>query len=80
MEQAHIRELARIKRSFGEEVEGLYEMLSDSSRQLTDVIGQSEMMKQAFMEYGRQFEMHLNASEDRARQLALDNQAIINEA
>ena len=32
MEQAHARELARIKRSFGEEVEALYEMLSDSSR------------------------------------------------
>jgi hypothetical protein len=38
------------------------------------------MMKQAFMEYGRQFEAHLNASEDRSRQLAQDNEAIINEA
>lgn len=73
MERSHARELARIKKSFGEEVEALYEMLSDSSRQLSEVTNHTELMKQAFVEYGRQFEAHLNAYDERNRQLMNQN-------
>ena len=62
--------------SFGEEVETLYDLISEGNRQLLDCTNQNELMKQAFIEYGQQFEAHLTASEDKVMVLTSDNQEL----